>query len=249
LTLYVPIQIKSHFQHHVVTYSAQAAQGDARKQLSAVAEVNIPSEIMFIALILVMLMFLGPLSQLLGGSLFNPCDVATLYARGKCNLSSFFIRSVAQVAGALSGAIAASKFLPTTWALRGQALVATTQPGIDVIGGASSEFLLTYLVSLLVMATQRSFRGRFIKYCTPLVVTAAALKVGTRYTGPVLNPAAALSWTYLYWNKQPLSVMQHIIVFWVAPVAAAVLATWTDMGMQAANANAVKKTAARVKTD
>ncbi|KAH7619692.1 hypothetical protein NADE_006523 [Nannochloris sp. 'desiccata'] len=129
--------------------------------------------------------------------------------------------SIAQIAGALSGAIAASKYLPATWALRGQALVATTQPGIDIIGGASSEFLLTYLVSLLW---------------------------GARYSGPVLNPAAALSWTYLYWNKQPLTVVQHLIVFWVAPVAAAVLATWTDLGMQSANASAGKKTA-RPKSD
>lgn len=195
-----------------------------------------------------MLMALGPLSKLLGGSLFNPCDVATLYARGKCSFSSFLLRSIAQIAGALSGAIAASKYLPATWALRGQALVATTQPGIDIIGGASSEFLLTYLVSLLVIATQRSSRGRFIKYWTPLFATAAALKVGARYSGPVLNPAAALSWTYLYWNKQPLTVVQHLIVFWVAPVAAAVLATWTDLGMQSANASAGKKTA-RPKSD
>jgi glycerol uptake facilitator-like aquaporin len=226
----------------------QAAQGDARAQLSAIAEVDIPSDIMFIALILVMLMVLGPLSKLLGGSLFNPCDVATLYARGKCSFSSFMVRSIAQVAGALSGAITASKYFPATWALRGEALIATTKPGIDIIGGASSEFLLTYLVSLLVMTTQRSSRGSFIKYWIPVVATAAALKVGARYSGPVLNPAAALSWTYLYWNKQPLTVLQHLIVFWVAPVTAAVLATWTDMGMQSANANAGKK-AARPKFD
>ncbi|KAL4552470.1 hypothetical protein Ndes2526B_g06674 [Nannochloris sp. 'desiccata'] len=129
----------------LTTLIAEAAQGDARAQLSAIAQVDIPSEIMFIVSILVMLMALGPLSKLL-----------------------------AQIAGALSGAIAASKYLPATWALRGQALVATTQPGIDIIGGASSEFLLTYLVSLLVIATQRSSRGRFIKYWTPLFATAAA---------------------------------------------------------------------------
>ncbi|KAL4537110.1 hypothetical protein Ndes2526A_g06600 [Nannochloris sp. 'desiccata'] len=128
----------------LTTLIAEAAQGDARAQLSAIAQ------------------------------LFNPCDVATLYARGKCSFSSFLLRSIAQIAGALSGAIAASKYLPATWALRGQALVATTQPGIDIIGGASSEFLLTYLVSLLVIATQRSSRGRFIKYWTPLFATAAA---------------------------------------------------------------------------
>jgi len=225
----------------------QAAQGEARAQLSAIAEVDIPSDIIFIVLILVMLKVLGPLSNLLGG-LINPCEVATLYARGKCNFSSFLVRSIAQVAGALSGAMTASKYFPATWALRGEALIATTKPGIDIIGGASSEFLLTYLVSLIVMATKRSSRSSFIKYWTPVVAIAAALKIGARYSGPVLNPAAALSWTYLYWNKQPLTVVQHLIVFWVAPVAAAVLATWTDMGMQSAYASAGKK-AARPKSD
>ena len=194
-----------------------------------------------------MLIVLGPLSQLLGG-LFNPCDVATLYIRRKCNFNLALLRSVVQTAGALSGAIFTSNYLPHTLAQRGQVLIATTAPGTDTVGAASCEFLLTYLVSVLVMATQRSSRSRFIKYWIPLVVTAVALKTGAPYSGPVLNPAAALSWSYVYWNKQPLSIIQHLAAFWVAPITAAMLATWTDIGMQAANVNAAKKKT-RTKTD
>jgi glycerol uptake facilitator-like aquaporin len=196
-----------------------------------------------------MLMILAPLSQLLGGSIYNPCDAATLFTLHKCSFKSFLVRSVAQVAGALSGAIIVLRFFPETASERGKALVAATTKDIDSIGGASSEFLLTYLVSLLVMATQRSSRSRFIKYWAPLVATAAALRLGARYSGPVLNPAAALSWTWFYWNQQPLTILQHVFVFWVAPIAGAVAATLTDMGMQVANSTAQKPKKTTRKTD
>jgi glycerol uptake facilitator-like aquaporin len=224
----------------------QAAQGgDVRAQLKALTDVDVSSEALFIALILMMLMILGPLSQFLG-ALFNPLDVATLYASNKSSLSWCLMRTIAQTAGALSGAIAATTYFPTAWASRGHALVATVPLGIDGVVGASSEFILNYLVSLLVMVTQRSSRGRVIKYWTPLVATAAALKIGARYSGPQLNPAVAASWSYLYWNKGN-SVLQHMLVFWAAPLAASILATFTDLGMQA-SASAGKK-AARAKTD
>lgn len=209
----------------------QAAIGDVRSRLSELAQIDIPSEWLFIALILIMLMFLAPLSQWLGGGMFNLCDIAALFVSGGCQLRAAIQRSAAQVAGALAGAYAAYTLFPQALAQRGEALVATTQPGVDVIGGASSEFLLTYLLSLIVLATQRT-NIALIRYWVPLIATAAALWVGSRYSGPILNPAVALSWTFLHWTKQPLGWLQHVIIFWIAPVSAAVLAKWTDLGMQ-----------------
>ena len=192
-----------------------------------------------------MLMLLGPLSQLLGGGTFNPCDVAAEFASGGCKLKSAIQRGSAQVAGGLAGAYIVYLLFPESLAQRGEGLIATIQPGIDVIGGASSEFLLNYLLSLIVLRTARS-QTSFIRYWIPLIFTAAALRIGARYSGPCLNPAVALSWTFFYWAKQPLSLVQHVIVFWIAPLSAAVLAKWTDLGMQGVGPKLQKQ---RAKTD
>ena len=190
-----------------------------------------------------MLIVLGWLSSSLDNALFNPADAAAAYAGGTITFNSAVLRSASQVAGVLSGVVVLHRFLPSSIAQRGQSLMPIMQPGIDPLGGASAEFLLTYLLSLLVFViTSRAGDhplSRVFVFAAPLLATAAALHVGGRYTGPCLNPAAAFAWSYLHWEKQPLNGLEHAAVFWVAPIAAAVLAKWTAMGLEAARVNSI----------
>ena len=207
------------------------------------AALQLSPEGTFIALILAMLVVLGPLSQLLGG-LFNPADAAAAWAMGELAPGQALLRAAAQTAGAVVGAKATVSFMPAPWAARGEMLVAAPAPGVDVLGAASCEFLLTFLLSVITFVSQRSSM-KAVRLAVPLAATAVALQLGAAYTGPVLNPAAALAWTAVHWGKQNLGVARHVAVFWAAPIAAAVLAKYTDVGMQ----RSVKATPARHKQD
>lgn len=184
-----------------------------------------------------MLLVLIYLAKYFNDAMFNICDLAVKYAANGMTKRSVFERSVVQFAGGLTGALAAQKLLPPFIAARGQSLIAATQPGIDVIGGATSEFMLSYIVTLIMLATERVQNG-IIKFLIPQLAVAAALKVGAHYSGPALNPAAAASWTLLLWDKQSMGLTQHLIIFWVAPIIAAMLAKWTDIGIVTVSASA-----------
>lgn len=184
-------------------------------------------------------MVLGPLSQRLGG-MFNPCDAAAAWAGGACTAGGAAQRSIAQVLGAIGGAAVVGAYLSPVLASRGAGLVAAPGPGVGPLGAAASEFLLTYAVSLVYL-TAETWGGGLFAYATPLAAVGAALRLGAALTGPALNPAAAVAFTWFHWDSQPLSAAQHLAVFWAAPVAAAVLAKWTHMGRLAS--------AAKPKTD
>jgi len=188
-------------------------------------------QVTFISLILAMLVGLAPLGQWLGG-MFNPCDAAVLYAKGSLPAVQAILRTLSQTAGALTGAYGAAALLPVKWSSRGESLIAATGPGVGTLGAASCEFLLTYFLTLMTITAQRS-QSIAIRSILPLGLVAGALIIGSPYSGPVLNPAAALSWTAMHWNKYTFGVAQHVAVFWVAPILAAVLAQFTAAGMQA----------------
>lgn len=189
-------------------------------------------EAAFIALIIAMLMALGPLGRALGGGMFNPCDLASSYAVGKASGRDLVLRSVAQTLGAVGGAYAALALLPPSWAEHGLDQVAVLKPGVDMVQGASCEFLLSYLLTFAFLASQH-IRFSLLRYWLPLMGVVVALVAGARFSGPVLNPATALSWTLLHWPLEEGYIVQHAVAFWLAPLTAAVLAAWTHEGMKA----------------
>jgi glycerol uptake facilitator-like aquaporin len=207
--------------------------GEELWRLAGVPRPALPSDYIFIAGILVIIMVLGPLSQRLGG-LFNPCDAAAAWAGGASTARAAVQRSVAQVLGAVGGAAVVGAYLPPMLASRGLGLVAAPGPGIGALGAAASEFLLTYAVSLVYLTTE-TWGGGLFAYATPLVAVGAALRLGGALTGPALNPAAAVAFTWFHWDKQPLTAAQHFGIFWAAPVVAAVMAKWTHMGRLASS--------------
>ena len=195
----------------------------------------------FIACILLMVVVLSLLGQALGGCTFNPCDLASSWAVGKLSGRDAALRTAAQAAGAVAGAHAALRWLPHALAQHGQSLVAATRPGIDLAQGAGCEFMLTLLLTFTALASADS--TGVLRFGVPLVGTAAALHVGATFSGPVLNPAAALGWTAAHWPGSS-HALEHGAIYWGAPLAGAVLATWAHAGMQSS-----RSAPARRKTD
>jgi hypothetical protein len=198
----------------------------------------------FIALILVMLIGLGFLSRAAGGATFNPCDLASAWATGQCTARRAVLRSAAQAAGAVGGAYAALHLLPAAVAQHGPVLVAAVQMGVPVEVAAGCEFVLALLCTLVAMASADMQPG-VLRSSLPLAATAVALRAGSRFSGPVLNPVAALSWSAVHWPTHQGYAAQHLAAFWVAPLAASVVAAWAHAGMRAGRVPA----AARRKAD
>jgi glycerol uptake facilitator-like aquaporin len=197
----------------------------------------------FVGLILLMVVGLSAFSAALGGCSFNPCDLAAAWARGTVGGGQLLLRSAAQSAGAVAGAHAALRLLPAAWARHGRALVAVTAPGMGLSQGAGCEFVLTLLLTFCVLVAL-DLRSGLLRTALPLLGTAAALYAGATFSGPVLNPAAALGWSAVHWPDARGYLVEHVAVYWGAPLAAAVLATWAHAGMQAS-----RRTPARGKED
>jgi glycerol uptake facilitator-like aquaporin len=195
-------------------------------------------------LVVVLLLLLGPLARLLGGGLFNPCDAAVRWAQGALGTRAALVRSAAQAAGAVGGAAAARALVPPAW-YGGEALVATLRPGADLVTGAGAEFMLTLLCTLAALAVDDLFSSTFVRQALPLAAVVFALQAGARYSGPILNPAVASSWSAIS-MRTPLTVVEHATVFWAAPLAAALLAAYAHAGWQASRR---APAAARAKAD
>lgn len=68
------------------------------------------------ALVLLLLIAMGPVAQAMGGALFNPANNAFVYARGDGSVWEHLVRSVAQALGCVAGAQLALAVLPPAWA-------------------------------------------------------------------------------------------------------------------------------------
>ena len=208
------------------------------------ARLHLSEPTVFTALVVVLLLVMGPLARLLGGGLFNPCDAAVRWAQGALGGRAALVRSSAQAAGAVVGAAAARALVPAAW-YGGEALVATLMPGADLVTGAGAEFMLTLLCTLTSLGVGDVFNNALARQALPLAAVVFALQAGARYSGPVLNPAVASAWSAIA-TRVPLTAAEHLVVFWAAPLSAALLAAYAHAGWQASRR---APAAARAKAD
>lgn len=69
-----------------------------------------------LALMLVLLIAMGPACEAMGGAIFNPANnLALLYAQGQGSLRQHAGRSVGQAAGGVAGVLLARALLPPAW--------------------------------------------------------------------------------------------------------------------------------------
>ncbi|PRW60180.1 aquaporin SIP1-2 [Chlorella sorokiniana] len=184
-----------------------------------------------IALVLALLVAMGPVCERLGGgqpALYNPANNSFVWATGSGTAREHIVRSVAQACGAVGGVLLARALLPPEWTKHLSGLGAGVRPGYGLLDGAACEFVLGLLITFIVLVCNE-LQNSTLKLWLPLLATVVAVKAGEHVSGPSLNSAFTFAFAYLYPAQ---SVVEHVFVYWVAPVAAGVFGGWCFLGYQ-----------------
>ncbi|XVE71625.1 hypothetical protein DITRI_Ditri10aG0166100 [Diplodiscus trichospermus] len=158
-----------------------------------------------------------------GGASFNPTASLTFYASGlkkDSSLLSMAIRFPAQAAGGVAGVKAIFGVIPGEYRkiLKGPFLK------VDLHTGAIAEGVLTFGLNLaLLLILFRGPKNPLLKLWLMALSTVGLVGIGSKYTGPSMNPANAFGWAYVNdWHNS----WQLYYVYWIGPLIGATLAAW-----------------------
>lgn len=181
-----------------------------------------------LVLTLTLLVVLGGACEAAGGVLYNPANSAMLFALGKGSTSEHLVRSVAQSAGGVAGALLAQTLLPAHWAKGFSGMALGLRSGVGLLDGAACEFVLGLLLAFAVLWSGQ-LQSSALKIVLPLAATVVAVIAGAHLTGPSLNPAFTFAWNFLYPSQR---LAESLLVFWVAPLASGLFGGWAFLGWQ-----------------
>ncbi|KAH7294674.1 hypothetical protein KP509_27G012800 [Ceratopteris richardii] len=189
-----------------------------------VSAFNIPGHVFYVSmgLLAINIFLFSSLGGALGGALWNPTAILAFYSMGasKDSLFSLAVRYPAQMVGAVGGVLAAKELVPPSYReqLRGPRLL------VDLHKGILSELILTLLITFSVLvAIFKGPKSKFWKNWIIISATIVVILLGAGYTGPGLNPAHAFAWAFIHGKH---SDVEHLLVYWIAPLAGAFAATW-----------------------
>ncbi|XP_062104667.1 aquaporin SIP1-1-like [Humulus lupulus] len=161
------------------------------------------------------------ISRALGGANFNPSTATAFYVAGlksDVSLISMAARFPAQAAGGVAGVKALLKLMPKEYKgfLRGPSLK------VDLHTGAAAEGVLTFVFCFSVlMVVVRGPKSPILKVWSLSYVTTGLYILGSRYSGPSMNPANAFGWAY---ENNLHNTWEHFFVYWVCSIAGAIVA-------------------------
>ncbi|XP_076915053.1 putative aquaporin SIP2-1 [Bidens hawaiensis] len=153
------------------------------------------------------------------GGAYNPIVVVTSAVNG--NFITFLLnvgRIPFQVLGSIIGVRLILETFPELW--YGPELV------INLHQGALTEGLLTFVHVLITLGLDRNIDDGsfFMKTWISSILKLALHTLGSDLTGGCMNPAAVVGWAYALGIHK---TKEHIIVYWLAPMEACLLAVWT----------------------
>jgi len=195
--------------------AALLGDGAAAPAAAALASLLTNDLAVSLAVVCLAIVAFGPLCALFGGALFNPVHNVAFWVSGKHTAALNFLRAAAQVAGGAAGAAAAVRLLP---GFVSPGLPGGLKPGVGLGLGCAVEFVLGAALNAVVLFATDT-RSAAAAFFAPVLATVALGVAGAAYTGPSLNPAAALAWYLQYGDAH--SVEHHLLAFWAAPVAGA----------------------------
>ncbi|KAL4420859.1 hypothetical protein ABPG77_002818 [Micractinium sp. CCAP 211/92] len=182
-----------------------------------------------LALMLALLIVMGPACEAMGGAIFNPANnLALLYAQGQGSLWQHTGRSVGQAIGGVAGVLLARALLPPGWTDNLAAMAEGLRPSVGLLEGAACEFVLGSLLAFVVLWAGQ-LRSSLLKLWIPLAATVVAVKAGEGLTGPSLNPVFTFAFHFVYLKQD---FWEHVVVYWVAPLAAGLFGGWAFRGWQ-----------------
>ncbi|THU67875.1 hypothetical protein C4D60_Mb05t29310 [Musa balbisiana] len=96
---------------------------------------------------------------------------------------------------------------------------------IDIHRGAWTEGFLTFMIVMASLMLKKKDPGSFFMKTWISSIFKLALNVlGSDLTGGIMNPASAFAWAYARGDHITLD---HLIVYWFAPIQATLFAVWT----------------------
>ncbi|CAK9144258.1 unnamed protein product [Ilex paraguariensis] len=96
---------------------------------------------------------------------------------------------------------------------------------VDIHQGALTEGFLTFTIVIISLGLARNIPGSFFMKTWISSVSKLTLHIlGSDLTGGCMNPASVMGWAYARGDH---ITKEHILVYWLAPIEATLLAVWT----------------------
>ncbi|KAL9427930.1 hypothetical protein AB3S75_030005 [Citrus x aurantiifolia] len=159
--------------------------------------------------------FLGKVTK---GGAYNPLTVLASGISG--DFSNFLFTVGARIPAQVIGSITGVRFILDTFPQigRGPSL------NVGIHHGALTEGLLTFVIVTISLGLARKIPGSFYMKTWISSVSKLALHIlGSDMTGGCMNPASVMGWAYARGDH---ITKEHILVYWLAPIQATVLALW-----------------------
>ncbi|XP_015970769.1 probable aquaporin SIP2-1 [Arachis duranensis] len=159
------------------------------------------------------------LSNATRGGAYNPLTV--LSSAFSAGFRSFFYCVAARIPAQVLGSIIGVKLLIDTIPEVGRGPRLNT----DIHRGALTEGLLTYAIVTISLGLTTNLRGGFFMKTWISSLSKLTLHIlGSDLTGGCMNPASVMGWAYARGDH---ITKEHILVYWIAPIEATILAVWT----------------------
>jgi len=165
-----------------------------------------------------------------GGPQVNPAVSTSMYALGKVGYTEYFVRVAGQMAG---GLVAFPLFLVFSNKLSLNALGGPAFSGTTASAASDdamyAEFTSTFLLCIAIYALNWEINFGKMHYWIKQLLTAVVIRVLIQafpQAGPAMNPMLATTWaTFDGDEPNPPVDSIHYLIYWVAPCAAAILAS------------------------
>ncbi|KAJ7972039.1 Aquaporin SIP1.1 [Quillaja saponaria] len=176
-------------------------------------------EIIKCALSVVNMFFFAFLAKITKGGAYNPLTVLAAAISG--DFSNFLFSVGARIPIQVLGSITGVRLIIETFPEIGRG----PQLNIDIHRGALTEGLLTFAIVTISLGLSKRIPGSFFMKTWISSVSKLALHIlGSDLTGGCMNPASVMGWAYARGDH---ITKEHILVYWLAPIEATLLAVWT----------------------
>ncbi|XP_062113877.1 probable aquaporin SIP2-1 [Humulus lupulus] len=176
-------------------------------------------EVIKCSLSILNMFFFAFLAKLTKGGAYNPLTVLSSAISG--DFGRFLFTVGARIPTQIVGSITGVRFIIATFPEIGLG----PRLNVDIHRGALTEGLLTFAIVTISLGLARKIPGSFFMKTWISSVSKLALHIlGSDLTGGCMNPASVLGWAYARGDH---ITKEHILVYWLAPVEATLLAVWT----------------------
>ncbi|KAK3218218.1 hypothetical protein Dsin_012188 [Dipteronia sinensis] len=176
-------------------------------------------EVIKCSLSLVYMFLFAFLGKVTHGGAYNPLTVLSSAISG--DFSQFLLTVGARIPIQVLGSIYGVRLLIETFPEVGHG----PRLNVNIHHGALTEGVLTFAIVFISLGLARNIPGSFYMKTWISSVSKLALHIlGSDLTGGCMNPAAVMGWAYARGDH---ITKEHILVYWLAPVEATLLAVWT----------------------